>query len=61
MAYTYQLLEQLEDVVEQYQRLGAAIDNLVLQALRAGASYQDIASRLGYTRQRVHQLYSDRV
>lgn len=52
---------QLRDKVEKYLAVSNELDDYVVTLLVGGSTYGEVASELGYTRQRVHQLYSSQV
>jgi hypothetical protein len=47
----------LSILVAQYRQLSDDIDTLVVRILDEGVTYTEVGEILGYTRQRVHQLY----
>jgi DNA-binding CsgD family transcriptional regulator len=46
------LEDKIKEIVELHQR-----DEQILQMRKAGKTYQEIADRVGITKQRVHAIY----
>jgi hypothetical protein len=61
MAITTQQREALKRRVKEYRRAHVEMDDYVVALLVSGATYQEIATVMGWSRQRVHQQYSMRV
>jgi len=52
------MLKQLQEAMQERHRAAAAVTELVVQAKRAGATWDDIGVALDMTRQAAHSTYA---